>query len=129
MTVSAAFISIRVRANSKPRGPKRGMIQPTIGRSQAGIRLSGRPPAARSTFAMKPLTAFIPFASCGTGCLDDDVIAQYLKQFLSAFIAHQQPLLALSAHVTDRDVREGVRIIHACAAGEGEEVGRELRDR
>ena len=32
-TVSTAFISTRVRANSRPRGPIRGISQPTIGRS------------------------------------------------------------------------------------------------
>ena len=53
---SMAFISTRARANSKPRGPTRGMSQLTSGLIQAGMRRSGRPPAARSVLAMKPRT-------------------------------------------------------------------------
>ena len=35
----------------------RGINQPTIGFNHAGMRRSGKPPAARCTLAMKPRTA------------------------------------------------------------------------
>ena len=57
-----------------------------------------------------------------------EVIAQEGDQLLAAVVADQQPLVPLPGHVADGDVGEHVGVVHAGAAGEREEVGRELGD-
>ncbi len=102
-TVSMAFISTQARANLRPRGPF-GISQPMICHSQFGMLRSGSPPAASSTFFRKPLTAptRLP-AAARFGNLD--CVSQQVEQLLAALVARQQPLFALTAHVTHRDIR------------------------
>jgi DNA-binding transcriptional LysR family regulator len=46
-----------------------------------------------------------------------------------AVVAHDQPLVAIAAHVAHGDVGQAVGVIDAGLAGQREEIGRQLRDR
>ena len=105
----------------------RGMSQPTMGRSQSGMRRNGRPPAASSTLARKPFTA--PRRCPPAERRDPQFVAQQRDQFFAALVAHQQPLLALPGHIAHGDVRQHVGVIDAGAARQRKKVRRQFRDR
>ena len=64
--------------------------------------------------------------SLGTGLGRDQRVSQKFEQLFAALIAHNQPLLALAAHIADRQITEGIRIVDAGAAGEGKEIARQF---
>jgi DNA-binding transcriptional LysR family regulator len=102
--------------------------QPTIGRSQSGMRRSGRPPAARSVLARKPFTAPCACPRCraaGSRTSSPSSASSSSPRSLRT-ISHCSPV---AAHVAHGDVGQHVGVVHAGAAGQREEVGRQLRDR
>ncbi len=63
------------------------------------------------------------------GRAEADFAADQVEHLGAAGVAHQQPLRPGPAHVAHGDVGQHVRVVDAGAAGEREEVGRQLRDR
>lgn len=64
--------------------------------------------------------------ACAAEWFGLELIAKQCRQFLTARVADDQPLIALPSHIADGDVGEHVGIINACPAGEREEIGRKL---
>ena len=88
------------------------------------MRRNGKPPAARTVLARNPFTwaRRLP-ALPGTDTCSSSPSRR--QQFLAAFVAHQQPLFALAAHVAHGDVGQHVRVVDAGAARQREEIRRQ----
>ena len=69
-----------------------------------------------------------PFA-LRSGLGGDQRVAEKAHELLTALVAHDQPLLAFAAHIADRQITEGIRVVDAGAAGEGKEIPRQLGNR
>ena len=123
-----AFISTRVRANSRPARPDPWHQPPDDGAKP--VRHAAQREAARCAFHIghEPLHCIVPLAGAAGG-LGVDLSVKQLEKFRTAVVAHQQPLLALSAHVAHGDVGQHIGVVDAGPAGEREEIARQFRDR